>query len=117
MDEVHSCLDQSISVLTLAEIEIGVLRKAEGKRRDDLQHWFSGPLQNRFRDRILPFDKDVASVWAHIVANSLSTGRPLPTVDSQIAATALHFNLILVTRNVRDFSGLGIQVFNPWNDI
>ncbi|URI10782.1 hypothetical protein MW290_17505 [Aquincola tertiaricarbonis] len=40
--------------------------------------------------------------------------RPLPAVDRLLTATALHHGLILVTRNVRDVSDLGVQVLNPW---
>ena len=105
---------QYISVLTLAEIEKGILRKEDGRRRRELQRWFEEDLQMRFADRILPFDKPTASRWAHLVATCLDSGRPLPTIDSQIAATALAHDLTLVTRNVRDFENLGIMIVNPW---
>ncbi len=44
----------------------------------------------------------------------LDKGRPLPTIDSQIAATALAYDLVLVTRNVKDYGGTGVAVLNPW---
>jgi len=93
---------QYVSVLTLAEIEKGILRKEEGRRRRELRRWFDEDLQARFAGRILSFDKQVASRWAHLVAAFLDIGRPIPTVDSQIAATALAHDLALVTRNVKD---------------
>ncbi len=105
---------QHVSVLTLAEIEKGILRKADGKRRRELQRWFDEDLQARFAGRILPFDRQVASRWAHLVAANLDQGRPLPTLDSQIAATALAHDLALVTRNVKDFDLLGLTIINPW---
>ncbi|MDP3038021.1 MAG: hypothetical protein Q8N07_09845 [Rhodocyclaceae bacterium] len=43
-----------------------------------------------------------------------AAGRPLPAIDSLLAATALEHDLVLVTRNVKDFSGLPVQIFNPW---
>ena len=105
---------QYVSVLTLAEIEKGILRKEEGKRRRDLQRWFDEDLPARFAGRILAFDARVASRWAHLTASLLDKGRPLPTLDSQIAATALANDLVLVTRNVKDYAGTGIDVLNPW---
>ena len=56
---------QYVSVLTLAEIEKGILRKEEGKRRRDLQRWLDEDLPARFAGRILAFDARVASCWAH----------------------------------------------------
>jgi predicted nucleic acid-binding protein len=105
---------QYVSVLTLAEIEKGILRKEEGKRRRDLQRWFDEDLPARFAGRILAFDAQVASRWAHLTASLLDKGRPLPTLDSQIAATALAHDLVLITRNVKDYAGTGIEVLNPW---
>lgn len=59
----------------------------------------------------LPIDQQVANKWRVIQAQS---GRTFPAVDSLIAATALHFDLILVTRNVKDFSYLGLEIINPF---
>jgi predicted nucleic acid-binding protein len=107
-------VSQFISVFSLAEIEIGILRKEQGKRRRDLQRWFDEELAARFAGRILVFDERVASCWANLTASLLDKGRPLPTVDSMIAATALAHDLVLLTRNLRDYAGTGIAVLNPW---
>jgi len=104
---------QYVSVLTLADIENGILRKEEGKRRRALQRWFDEDLPARFAGRILAFDARVASCWAHLTASLLDKGRPLPTLDSQLAATVLAYDLALVTRNVKDSAGTGIDVLNP----
>ena len=105
---------QYVSVLTLAEIEKGILRKEEGYRRRDLQRWFDEDLPARFAGRILAFDARVATCWARLTASLLDKGRPLPTLDSQIAATALAHDLVLVTRNVKDYAGTGLALLNPW---
>jgi hypothetical protein len=105
---------QFISVLTLAEIEKGILRKNEGKRRRELERWFEQDLPARFTGRILAFDARVTSCWARLIASLLDKGRPLPTLDSQIAATALAHDLVLVTRNVKDYEGTGVPVLNLW---
>ena len=65
-----------------------------------------------FTGRILSIDGAVADRWGRLVA---AAGRPLPAIDSLLAATALEHDLVLVTRNVKDFSGLPVQVFNPWS--
>ncbi len=109
-------VSQYLSVLTLAEIEQGILRKEEGKRRRDLQQWFDVDLPARFARRILAFDARVASCWAHLTASLLDKGRPVPTLDSQIAATALAHDLVLVTRNLKDYAGTGLAVLNPWEE-
>ena len=69
---------QYLSVLTLAEIEKGILRKEEGKRRRDLQRWFDEDLPARFAGRILAFDARVASCWAHLTASQLDRGTAAP---------------------------------------
>jgi len=53
----------------------------------------------------------VADRWGQLLA---AAGRPLPAVDSLLAATALVHGLRMVTRNTRDFEGLGVEVINPW---
>jgi predicted nucleic acid-binding protein len=64
-----------------------------------------------FAARLLPIDAGVAHQWGQLLAEA---GRSLPAIDSLLAATALHHNLVLVTRNLKDFAGLPVQVLNPW---
>lgn len=52
--------------------------------------------------------------WGRLVADLEGKGRPLPAVDSLIAALALRHDLVLVTRNEKDFEGVGITITNPW---
>lgn len=67
-----------------------------------------------FSGRILPMTQVIAERWGVLEAERQLMGRPLHVPDAQIAATALHHGLTLVTRNVKDFEGLGLSVFNPW---
>ena|SRR5438067_13580246 len=106
---------QFVSVLTLAEIEKGILLLEEGRRRQEIGKWFENDLPARFAGRILSIDKHVASVWARFIAPLLKQGRPLPTIDSLLAATALAHDLIFVTRNVKHFTGLQVPLLNPWD--
>jgi len=106
---------QYLSVLTLGEIEKGILLLDEGKRRREIKQWFEKDLQARFAGRILAIDKNVASVWARFIAPPLKQGRPLPTIDSLLAASALAHDLTFVTRNVKHFAGLQVPLLNPWD--
>jgi predicted nucleic acid-binding protein len=99
-----------ISVLSLAEIEFGILRMPTGHRRTKLENWFATEMKPFFADRILPFDVAAASVWAHLRDRHIN----VPYIDGQIAAIALANSMTLVTRNVRDFAFPGLAVFNPW---
>jgi toxin FitB len=103
---------QHISVLSLAEIEFGILRMPTGKRRERLREWFERGLKASFAERLLPFDEPAASAWALLRSNHLNA----PIVDGQIAAIAIAHGLTLVTRNVRDFAFAGLAVFNPWSN-
>jgi toxin FitB len=106
---------QHVSVITLAEIQKGIELLAEGKRRAQLEKWLKQDLEAWFSGRALPVDRLVATRWASIVAQGSLAGRPLPTVDSLIAATALAYDLTIVTRNTRDFEGIGANTINPWD--
>lgn len=103
--------DLYLSVLTIGEIRKGIGKITDIKRREKVCIWLDQELTSWFAGRILPIDQQVANKWGVIQAQS---GRTLPAVDSLIAATALHFDLILVTRNVKDFSYLGLEIINPF---
>ncbi len=102
-----------ISVLTLGEIRKGVEALTDKKRREKLRLWLERELPVWFEDRVLPVDLAVAERWGRLLAQA---GRPVPTIDSLLAATALHYELRLVTRNARDFDYPGLEVVNPWQN-
>mgnify|MGYP001615212956 CR=1 FL=1 len=101
-----------LSVLTLGEIRKGIEGVDDERRRQSLIDWLETDLPTFFTSRIHSVDGAVADRWGRLVA---AAGRPLPAIDSLLAATALEHDLVLVTRNVKDFSGLPVQVFNPWS--
>jgi predicted nucleic acid-binding protein len=103
-----------LSVLTLGEIRKGVASLPQGKRRSRLETWLEMELQVRFSGRILPIDAAVADRWGLLAANAKSTGQPLSTIDGLLAATAIHHNLTIVSRNVSDFTNTQVPVVNPW---
>lgn len=101
-----------LSVVTIEEIEIGVLRveRRDAKSGSQLRSWLNIQVLESFRGRILPIDTLVAQKSA-----SLLVPDPKPTRDALIAATALIHGLTVVTRNVKDFSSTGVKLYNPWN--
>jgi toxin FitB len=105
--------DLFIASLTVAEIRRGVLEKPRGKRRDQLEVWFSGPQgpQALFAGRVLPFDEKAALIWARLMADGRDRGRPRSALDTIIAAIAEANACILVTDNVKDFHG--VEIINP----
>jgi len=103
-----------LSVLTLGEIRKGVAALPQSRRRSRLETWLAVELQARFSGRILPIDVAVADRWGLLAANAKSSGKPLSTIDGLLAATAIHHNLTVVSRNVSDFTSVPVQVLNPW---
>jgi predicted nucleic acid-binding protein len=103
-----------LSVLTLGEIRKGLAGLPQGRRRTHLETWLEVELQARFAGRILAIDASVADRWGLLAAQAKSRGISLPIVDGLLAATALHYNLTVVTRNASDFGHAQVQVLNPW---
>lgn len=103
-----------ISVITLGEIEKGILklRATDAHRSQRLTAWL-GLVEQRFAGRILPLDSASLHVWAQLSANAELAGKPLPVMDGLIMATAQCHGLTVVTRNVQDFAHYP-QVLNPW---
>ena len=66
-------------------------------------------LRHDHGDRILPVTDQIAVEWGRIAAI-----RPRGDIDGLIAATAIVHDLILVTRNVKDFEDTDASVINPW---
>lgn len=99
-----------LSVLTLGEIARGIALKAKTDQvaAGHLTEWLQR-LRNEHSDRILPVSERVAIEWGR-----LSALRPRGDIDGLIAATAIVHDLIVVTRNVSDFDGAGVQIVNPW---
>jgi toxin FitB len=103
-----------LSVLTLGEIRKGIAAPPVSPRRMVLEGWLELELPERFFGRILPVDQAVADRWGRLSAEAVSRKNPLPVIDGLLAATALHHNLTLVTRNTRDVEPTGVPLFNPW---
>lgn len=113
MDSVDETL-LYLSVLTLGEIRKGLVKLPQGRRRTQLETWLEVELKTRFAGRIMPIDEAVAHRWGLIAAEAKRNRQELPVIDGLLAATALHCNLTVVSRNVKDFTNAHVQVVNPW---
>lgn len=100
------------SVVTLGEIRKGIASRPNA-RRAQLEAWLSA-LTLRFSGRILPIDLPVADRWGHLAGNCQAKGLILPVIDGLLAATALHYDLTFVTRNVKDVQATGVDTLDPW---
>jgi toxin FitB len=102
-----------ISSLSLAEICRGILEKPAGKKRRELENWFSGAEgpQALFRGRVLAFDEKAALVWGRLMSEGTAAGRPRSALDMVVAAIAEANECVLVTDNEKHFSG--VSVVNP----
>ena len=105
--------DLFIAALTVAEIRRGILECPPGRKRDALDAWFAGTDGPRalFDGRILSFDETAALLWAQLMADGKTAGRPRSGLDMIIAAVAGTNDCTIVTDNERGFAGLAI--LNP----
>jgi predicted nucleic acid-binding protein len=92
----------------------GLIVLPRSRRRTDLETWFNTELPIWFSNRVLPVTHSIADRWGVLDGQRQLKGTPLGTADGMIAATALEHDLTRVTRNVKDFAGLGVEIFNPW---
>ena len=105
--------DLFISSPTIAEIRRGILEKPSGKKRRELERWFSGPEgpPALFAGRILPFDEKAGLAWARLMADGTVKGRPRSPLDIIIAAVAEVNVCVVISENERDF--VGLKIVNP----
>ena len=102
--------------LYLAPVTIGELRRGveliryrgDTRQAHLLERWLEGLLAE-YGENVLSFDADAAQVWGR-----LRVPHPENALDKQIAATALLYDLVLVTRNVKHFASTGVKVLDPF---
>jgi predicted nucleic acid-binding protein len=105
-----------VSVLTIGETGKGATCLPSSLRCAQLEAWPDDDVVIRFHKRILAIDQAIADRWGRISAIAKRAGTPMPSVDSLLAATALHHNLTFVTRDTSKLSVTGVPLFNPWQD-
>ena len=82
-----------------------------------LQAWLDNEIMPWFGPRALPVTLAIAESWGDLAGKMKMAGRPRPVLDSLLGATALTHDLVLVTRNAKDYDGLGITILNPWEAV
>ena len=105
--------DLWLSVIVIHELEFGVQGMPDGQRRDRVSAFY-GTFIDQLADRILPVERAAAEHAAQLRAQARRAGRVLHLADALIAGTAIVHNLILATRNDKDFAALDLAVVNPW---
>lgn len=105
-----------ISAVTLAELIDGIALTADEQRKAELARWMDEGILGRFSERIVPVTTEILLDWIGLTRKLGARGRPQAAADLLIASTCRTHNVILATRNVRDFAFTGITVYNPWTD-
>ena len=106
--------DLFLSVVTIGEIVFGINKLKDKIRKAKLSSWLEKVTNTGFDDRILSIDLKVMKIWGEMCAR---LPRNLPVQDTFIAATAIAHNMIVATRNIKDFNDIAeLTVYNPWND-
>jgi len=99
-----------LSVLTMGELRRGaaIKRQRHPEMTDRYSEWIDS-LEVKYADRLLEVDKAIATLWGELTAD-----RSRAAVDTLLAATAIHHNLTLITRNTHDVAGFPVRLLNPW---
>jgi len=108
-------LSMYLSVITFGELRKGIQKLSDSKKKKELNRWVKEDLNRRFKNRVLSINMEEVNKWGEILATAEKAGKPLPAIDSLIAATALVHDLSVVTRNTKDMEGSGVEIINPWN--
>jgi len=103
-----------LSVVSIGELETGFATMRDTERRARLEASLERYLNLLFQETILPVTRPIATRWGKLDGMRQMAGRPLSAPDGMIAATAVEHGLTVVTRNTKDFTGVGAMLLNPW---
>ncbi len=108
--------DFGISVITFGEIWKGICMLSNSEKKNILKIWFENEVLKLYKSRSIPIDFSVMITWGEQYAKLEMKKLQIPAVDLLISATAIEHNLILVTRNVKDFINTDCKILNPWEN-
>jgi toxin FitB len=103
-----------LSVLTLGEIRNGIAALPQSLRKARLEAWVELDLPERFSNRVLAIDSRIADRFGRLAGDARRAEKSLGIIEGLLAATAIHHNLTVVSRNVIDFAAAQVPVINPW---
>lgn len=106
--------DIYLSVLTIGEIQKGIAKLPESKKKQNLQNWLDNDLQQRFESRIIDINNEISLCWGKIQGEAEQKGNKMSVIDSLIASTGIVFDCTVVTRNVSDIEASDCKLYNPW---
>ena len=101
-----------VDAIIVGELSVGILALTKGRKREKLERWFEAVVD---AIECLPWDEAVSKRWARLVVDLRRKGLALPLLDGMIAATALHYDLTIATRNTRDFKKTGVKTVDPFD--
>ncbi|MFF5075928.1 type II toxin-antitoxin system VapC family toxin [Actinoplanes sp. NPDC000266] len=104
------------TAVTVAEVRYGIARLPEGRRRETL-HQAANEIFAAFPRQVLPFDLAAATAYADLVSDREKAAHPISGFDGQIAAICRSRAATLATRNTKDFTGTGISLVDPWQEM
>lgn len=107
--------DLFLAAQTIGELVRGARKVREQARRERFERWIEQDLARQFDGRVLPFDVRAATLWGHLMGDGDRVGRPPAVADAQIAAVAIRHEMILVTRNTKNFMRFDLKLLNPWS--
>lgn len=105
----------NLSAVTVGEIRRGIERLQSGAKKAHLQNWLE-ELRLKFSGRILPLSEHTFSIWGKMYVGFEARGLVRPLLDSMLEATALEHDLVLVTRNAKNFQDSSVTILNPWDE-
>ena len=114
--EAQTPVELFLAAQTIGELVRGARKVKEKARRERFEQWIERDLADQFEGRVLPFDGPAAVLWGRLMGDGDRTGRTPAVADAQIAAVAIHHDLTLVTRNVKDFERFDMTLLNPWDE-
>jgi predicted nucleic acid-binding protein len=100
-----------VDPIIIGELRIGILALQRGRKRERLEQWLEAVVETI---ECLPWDATISRRWAALVVDLKRKGETVPLLDGMIAATALQHDLIVATRNTRDFQKTGVKTLNPF---
>ena len=112
--EAQTPTDLFLAAQTMGELVRGARKVKEKARRERFERWIEQDLAQQFDGRVLPFDGATAALWGRLMGDGERMGRTPTAADAQIAAIAIQHELILVTRNEKDFRYFDMQLVDPW---